>query len=65
MIFNGCREEIASVFIEFCNRWCKRERVECNSLKERKLSSFNAVDKRIKVYSHNTNFLLLNLNLAT
>ena len=36
---------------------CKRESVECNALKEWKLSIFNIVDKRIKFYSHNTNLL--------
>ena len=39
------------------NRWCKRESVECNALKEWKLSIFNIVDKRIKFNSHNTNLL--------
>ena len=38
----------------FGNRWCKREGVECNALKEWKLSTFNIVDKRIKFYSNNT-----------
>ena len=38
----------------FGNRWCKRESVECNALKEWKLSTFNIVDKRIKFYSNNT-----------
>ena len=35
----------------------KRESVECDALKEWKLSIFNIVDKRIKFYSHNTNLL--------
>ena len=61
--FNRCREEIASALNDFGNRWCKRESVECSALKEWKLSIFNIVDKRIKFYSHNTNLLLLNLNL--
>ena len=51
--FNRCWEEIN----DFGNRWCKRESVECNALKEYKLSIFNIVDKRIKFYSHNTNLL--------
>ena len=41
----------------FGNRWCKRESVECNAMKEWKLSIFNIVDKRIKFYSQNTNLL--------
>ena len=55
--FNTCREEIASALNDFGNRWCKRESIECNALKEWKLSIFNIVDKRIKFYSHNTNLL--------
>ena len=38
-------------------RWCKREGVEYNAIKEWKLSIFNIVDKRIKFYSQNTNLL--------
>ena len=41
----------------FGNQWCKRESVECNALKEWKLSIFNIVNKGKKVYSHNTNLL--------
>ena len=55
--FNRCREEIATALNDFGNRWCKRESVEHNALKEWKLSIFNIVDKRIKFYSHNTNLL--------
>ena len=50
-------EEIASALNDFGNRWCKRESVECNAMKEWKLSIFNIVDKRIKFYSQNTNLL--------
>ena len=39
--FNRYREDIASTFNDFGNRWCKRESVACNALKERKLSIFN------------------------
>ena len=55
--FNRCREGIASALNDFGNRWGKRESVECNALKEWKLSIFNIVDKRVKFYSHNTNLL--------
>ena len=55
--FNRCREEFASSFNDFCNRWCKRGSVKCNALKEWKLGNFNIGDKRIKFYSHNTNLL--------
>ena len=53
--FNRCREEIASALNDFGNQRCERECVECNALKEWKLSIFNIVDKRIKFYSDNTN----------
>ena len=55
--FNIYREEVAPVLNDFGNRWCKRESVECNALKEWELSIFNIADKRIKFYSHNTNLL--------
>ena len=45
--FNRCMEEIVSALNDFGNRWCKRESVECNALKEWKLSIYNIVDKRI------------------
>ena len=35
-----CREEIASALNDFGNRWCKREYVEPNTLKEWKVSNF-------------------------
>ena len=55
--FNRLREEIASALNDFGNRWCKRESVKCNALKEWKLSIFNIVDTCIKFYSHNTYLL--------
>ena len=60
--FNRCREEIASALNDFGKRWCKQDSVECNALKEWKLSNFNIVDKRIKFYSHNTKLLPPNNN---
>ena len=41
----------------FGNRWCKREYVEPEALKEWKVSIFKIVDQRIKFYSQNTNLL--------
>ena len=55
--FKKCREEIASALNDFGNRWCKREYVEANALKEWKVSIFKIVDQRIKFYSQNTNLL--------
>ena len=46
--FDKCREEIASALNGFGNRWCKREGVEDNALKEWKRSIFTIVDKRIQ-----------------
>ena len=42
-----CREEIASALNDFGNRWCKREYIEPNALKEWKVG----------IYSQNTNLL--------
>ena len=56
--FKKCREEIASALNDFGDRWCKREYVEPNALKEWKVSIFKIVDQRIKFYSQNTNLLL-------
>ena len=53
--FKKCREEIASALNDFGNRWCKREYVEPDALKEWKVSIYKIVDQRIKFYSQNTN----------
>ena len=55
--FKKYREEIASALNDFGNRWCKREYVEPDALKEWKVSIFKIVDQRIKFYSQNTNLL--------
>ena len=55
--FKKCREEIAFALNDFGNRWCKREYVEPDALKEWKVSIFKIVDQRIKFYSQNTNLL--------
>ena len=55
--FKKCREEIASALNDFGNRWCKREYVEPDALKEWKVSIFKIVDQRIKFYSQNTYLL--------
>ena len=51
-------EEIASALKDVGNRWCERDSVECDALKEWKLGIFNKVDKRKKFYSHTTNLLI-------
>ena len=55
--FQKCREKIAGSLNEFCNRWCKREHVECDALKDWKLNIFKILDRRISFYSQNTNML--------
>ena len=55
--FQKCREKIAASLNEYCNRWCKREHVECDALKDRKLNIFKIIIRRISFYSHNTNML--------
>ena len=47
--FQKCREKIAASLNEFCSRWCKREHVECDALKERKLNIFNIIDQNTKM----------------
>ena len=32
--FQKCREKIAASLDEYCNRWCRREYVECDALKD-------------------------------
>ena len=55
--FKKCREEIASALNDFGHRWCKREYVEPDALKEWKVSICKIVDQRIKFYSQNINLL--------
>ena len=55
--FQKCRENIAGYLNEFYNRWCKREHVECDALKDWKLNIFKIIDRRIFFYSQNTNML--------
>ena len=55
--FKKCREEIASALNDFGNRWCKREYVEPDALKEWEVNIFKIVDQRIKFYSKNTNLI--------
>ena len=55
--FQKCREKLAGSLNEFCNRWCKREHVECDALKDWKLNIFKIIDRRISFYFQNTNML--------
>ena len=55
--FQKCRKKIAASLNENCNRWCKREHVEGDALKDWKLNIFKIIDRHISFYSHNTNML--------
>ena len=55
--FQKCREKNAASLNEFCNRWCKREHVECDALKDWKLNIFKIIERRISFYSQNINML--------
>ena len=55
--FPKCRREIAASLNDFSNRWCKRENVESDALKEWKINSFKIIDVCNSFYYHNT-FLL-------
>ena len=50
-------QKIAASLNEFCNRWCKREHVECDALKDWGLNIFKIIDRRIAFYSQNINML--------
>ena len=56
--FPKCRSEITASLNDFSNRWCKRENVEPDALKELKINIFRIIDTRISFYSRNTHLLL-------
>ena len=55
--FPKCHREISASLNDFSNRWCKRENVEPDSLKEWKINIFKIIDTRISFYSPNTHLL--------
>ena len=55
--FSKCRNEIAGSLNDFSNRWCKRENVEPDALKEWKINIFKIIDTRISFYSRNSHLL--------
>ena len=55
--FPKCRREIATSLFDFSNRWCKRENVEPDALKEWKINIFKSIDTHISFYSRNTHLL--------
>ena len=52
--FQKCREKIAASLNEFCNRWCKREHVDCDALKDLEIKYLQNYYRRISFYSQNT-----------
>ena len=55
--FQKCREKNAAILNEYCNRWFKREHVECDALKDWKLNISKIIDRRISFYCQNTTML--------
>ena len=55
--FSKCRREIAASSNDFSNRWCKRENVKPDALKEWKINIFKIIATRISFYSHNIHLL--------
>ena len=55
--FTKCHREIAASLNDFSNRWCKRENVKPDALKEWKISISKIIDTRISIYPLNTHLL--------
>ena len=60
--FPKCRREIPASLNDFSNRWCKRENVEPDALKEWKINIFKTIDTRILFYPLNLDLLFVTLN---
>ena len=52
--FPKCLRDPAASLNDFSNRWCKREHVEPDALKEWKIYIFKVIDTPISFYSRNT-----------
>ena len=52
--FSKCRREIAASLNDSISCWCKREYVEPDALKERRINIFKIIDTHISFYSRNT-----------
>ena len=57
MDFQKCREKIAASLNKLYYHWYKRQRAECDALKDWKLNIFKIIDRRISFYSQNTSML--------
>ena len=58
------RDKIAGSLNEFCRRWCRREHVECDALKDWKLNIFKIINRRISFYSQILTCYHANLRLV-
>ena len=54
--FPKCHREIAASLNDFSNRWCERENVESDALKEWKINILKIIDTRISFYYRDTSF---------
>ena len=61
--FQKCREKIAASLNEYCTRWCKRQHVNSDALKDWKLNIFKIIDRHISFYSQNTKLTCYHVNL--
>ena len=52
--FQKCRQKYAASLNEFCNRWCKREHIDCDALKDLEIKYLQNYYRRISFYSQNT-----------
>ena len=52
--FSKCRKEIIASLYDFSNCWCKRENVEPDALKDRKLNIFKNINANISFNNRNT-----------
>ena len=55
--FSKCLREIDASLNDLSNRWCKRDNVEPDALKEWKINIFKIIDSHISFYSRNTHLL--------
>ena len=55
--FQKCRKNIAAPLNEYCSRWCKREHVDCDALKNCNLNISKIIHERVSFYFQNTNKL--------
>ena len=55
--FSKCRREIPASLNDLSNRWCRRENVEPDALKERKINILKIIDTCFSFYPRNTHLI--------